>query len=124
MNILDLLIPLLIIGVSLFLSAKKKSRQTQPREPYSDDENPEWDTQPEEYKWETILQKAAKNDLNPPFYGDFEKIENRKKEVLKKEPVYVQNIELEKETDESFLISHEEMRKAIIYSEILKRPHF
>ena len=128
MDILDLLITILIIGGSIFLSIRKKNNQATSAEPPHEDENPEWnsewDTEVEEHNWEAILQKTSKNNLNPQFYDDLEKIDTREKNIIKEEIIYTQNIELEKETDELFSISRDDMRKAVIYSEILKSPCF
>jgi len=124
MDILDIIIAVLIIVGSVLFSARKKNKQTPPYEPYNDDENLEWDTPVEDHNWETILQKNAKSNPNPYFYDNLEKIGNKEKEILKNEIACMQDVELEKEVDDSFLISHEEMRKAIIYSEILKFPYF
>ena len=124
MNILDFVIPVLIIIVSVFLSAKKKDKKVLSYELYHDDENSEWDDLADASKWETILQKTAKNAPNSSFYDNLEKIENREKESHKNEVISMQEVELEREQNELFLISQEEMRKAVIYAEILKRPYF
>jgi len=125
MNILDLVITILIVVASVLLVIKKKSKQmTSYDESYNDDEDPEWETPFEEPKWETILQKTAKNNPDLSFYNNFEKMGNKGSEILKKDHVSVQDVESEKKAEDTFLLSHEEMRKAVIYSEIIKRPYF
>jgi len=124
MNILDLVITVLIIVASVLLSIRKKKRSSTSYEPYNNGENFEWDGSIEEPHLETILQKTAKSVSNPFIYDNIGKVENIEKKTRKNEIIYPQNFELEIETDKQFLISQEEIRKAVIYSEILKRPHF
>lgn len=123
MDILDIVIAVLIIVGTVLFSGKKNSKKTPAYEPYYDEENSEWNEPVDAPEWKTIVQKTSKNVPNSYFYGDFEKIENREKEILKIENIEVQDAELENEIDEPFSISHDDMRKAVIYSEILKASY-
>ena len=124
MNILDIVVTVLIIVASVLFSTKKNSKKTPSYEPYDEEENSEWNESSDAPEWETILQKTAKNVPNSYFDDDFGKIEKEEKKTQKEELISMQDIELEEEKESPFLISQEEMRRAVIYAEILKTPYF
>lgn len=134
MDILDLVITILIIGGSLFLSSRKKKKE---KTVY--DETPEYHEYDEDMTWEEpvtqntpspaghledLLRNTSKSHHfpSPQFGREYSPIADISQNEIKRNQI--QNTENEEESDFEFTFSHDEIKKGIIYSEILKRPNF
>lgn len=129
MDILNVLITVLAIAAYFWLSSRKKTKE----EPVS----PSYEKAEEE----------VYNDYQPDFMSEINNYDEKGSFYSKKEDYFTfreknakelsrsskdsfrkieeaQNIENEEENEDFLSIDAEEMRKAVLYSEILKRPYY
>ncbi len=128
----DILYVLAVLAALVF-SAFKKQKQANKKKPVFDEDESDYDPMGEDdvlselkelfqpKAKETPLPKEEKVVKEEPLF-----IQNQKSVEIKKEPVIKEEIKIVdlKETDESGFDKEQiDLRQAVIYSEILKRPY-
>jgi len=131
MDILDILFPLLAIGAYFFFNSKKKSQKDTPPKPFEkeyDFEQYEEEKTPQ-YMWSEIEQIDKKDPFlsQKEQYASFDHSKKQREyqasNIAQNDEDTAQDIDNKEEIIENISFELEDLKKAVIYSEILKRPY-
>jgi len=131
MDFLDILFPLLAIGAYFFFNTKKKQHEKEPQKPFSkgyefeqyeEDEEPQY-TWPEMGQFDKKEPFLSQNEQYTSYEYPEEQMKYHTSNLEQKKEVIEQDTDNEEEITENVSFELDDLKKAVIYSEILNRPY-